>query len=61
MVCSSECGAFVGLFVFLAFNNDKVDSLQQALADHSFNYEGKDVFINGITGYVSHASELLRI
>jgi DNA-directed RNA polymerase III subunit RPC2 len=35
----------------LAFAGDKVHDVGQVLVDNGFNYDGKDYFTSGITGY----------
>lgn len=37
---------------FVAFAGDKVQDVGQVLVDNGFNYDGKDYFTSGITGYV---------
>ena len=36
-----------------AFAGDKVLDVGQVLVDHGFNYDGKDYFTSGITGYIT--------
>lgn len=46
---------------FSAFAGDKVLDVGQVLVDNGFNYDGKDYFTSGITGYCSTVHHSLSI